>query len=211
MKNHYQILLTSADISNLYDAKLLDNTDFKRLQRHPQLAQRSDWISSRFLKQQLAHGYTHLSLTHKKGYAALIACTKLCPIGIDMEYAQQRDFLALAKLCYTEIEQQWLSEQHNIATSFYQLWTLKEALIKADHGQLTDMRHWSLIPAAHQEIQIPVLPISIQAYTAIIDKNWYISVIFPEYFPPPQQCTHIFGHWSKHDIIWQHWPNQQYV
>lgn len=209
MKNHCLVLLTSADSSNLYDRHKLGFADQQRIQQFPQLAQRLDWQNSRFLKQQLPSHYSYTSLTHKNGCAALIASASCCPLGIDLEYVQQRDFLALSTLCCSELEQEWLTQQQDLATSFYQLWTLKEALIKAHHGQLSDLCKWSLIQPAKSSIHIPTL--QLQAYTAVIKQSWFLSVVYPAIYTDVTKCTQIFGAWNKHDIIWHRWPNHPSV
>ncbi|PIT12423.1 hypothetical protein BGI30_02595 [Snodgrassella alvi] len=209
MMNHdCLILLASADVSGQYSSLKLDQADKQRLQQYPRLAQRIDWQSSRFLKQQLSASYSRFSLTHKKGHAGLIACSSVQHIpGIDMEYAQERDFLALAQLCYSDNEQQWLAQQPDLSTAFYQLWTLKEAFIKISHGQLTDMRRWCLIPTGYDGIHIPALNSPVQAYSCVIDEHWHISVVYPASCSVlAQNCTYGFGHWHNYAFNWHQWP-----
>lgn len=202
------ILLASSEVSGQYNNLKLDQADKQRLQKNPHLAQRTDWQSSRFLKQQLSAFYKRLSLTHKKGYAGLIACSSIQHIpGIDMEYAQERDFISLAKLCCTDNEQKWLSEQQNLSSSFYQLWTLKEALIKVRHGQLSDMHQYNLIPDGYDGIYIPALDIPVQAYSCIVDNCWHISVVYPAVCSAsPLNCTYGFGRWHNYKFNWHQWP-----
>lgn len=202
------ILLASADVCGLYSNQKLDNTDRKRLQQHPELEQRTDWQSSRFLKQQLADPYSIYSLTHKKGHAGLIATsTTQDAIGIDIEYAQKRNFLELAQLFCTENEQAWLVQQADLSTAFYQLWTLKEAFIKVSRGQLADMHRWCLVPQGYNAIHIPAHNPPVKAYSCVIDKNWHISVIYPSSFSiSPQCCTSVFGHWQNCQFNWHQWP-----
>ncbi|WP_239350069.1 4'-phosphopantetheinyl transferase family protein [Snodgrassella communis] len=202
------ILLTTADVSGQYRSLKLDQADKLRLQQHPQLAQRVDWQSSRFLKQQLSASYPQFSLTHKKGHAGLIACSSAQYIpGIDMEYAQERNFLALAQLCCTANEQRWLTQQSDLSTAFYQLWTLKEALIKISRGQLTDMRQWCLIPTGYDAIHIPALNPPVQAYSCVIDQYWHISAVYPAGCSGlAQNCTYGFGRWQEYVFDWHRWP-----
>lgn len=50
-----------------------------------------------------------MSLPYKKGQAALIASSSNIKLGIDLEYAKKRDFIALSQFCCTECEQRWLA------------------------------------------------------------------------------------------------------
>lgn len=208
MKTDCLILAAPKDCHTLYDAHQLNLADLQRIEQNPHLAKRLDWQSSRFLKQQLPKNHTQLSISHKKGHAALIAsCQPQDTLGIDLEYAQTRDFLALASLCCSTIEQQWLAIQADVQQAFYQLWTLKEALIKAHHGQLTDMPSWGLVPHVQTGIQIPMLKQALQAHTTVIDKHWYLSVVYPEQsLQTPQDMFRGFSHWQNLRPIWQAWP-----
>ncbi len=207
MKTDCIILATPIGCHTQYDAHRLNPMDQLRVKQHPQLAQRIDWQSSRFLKQQLPPNHIQLSLGHKKGHAALIASTEpKDTLGIDIEYAKQRDFLALSTLCCSCIEQQWLAQQTNVQQAFYQLWTLKEALIKAYHGQLSDMPTWSLVSDISIGIEMPNLSTPLQAHTAIIHNDWYLSVLYPAHYPHPQDLYQGFLHWQQPKPIWQRWP-----
>lgn len=211
MKYKLQILITSSDMSNQYNSNMLDKLDKLRLQQNPQLSQRPDWCNSRFLKQQLSKNYIYMSLAHKKGQAALIASSSNIKLGIDLEYAKNRDFIALSQFYCTKCEQHWLAQQNNLCNAFYLLWTLKEALIKAHHGQLADMLQWSLIQPGQQGIRIPAFSPQLQAYTTVINQNWYVSIVYPVFCPPPHGLTNIFGLGYKYDVLWQRWPIQQHV
>lgn len=208
-KNDFCILFCSSDCHHYYDEQKLDSEDQKKIKVAPKYASQKDWRSSRYLKQSVPFEYQSLSLTHKKAHAALISATSIhAPIGIDIEFCQDRDFLALAQICYTEIEQAWLQQQPCLNTAFYQLWTLKEALIKAHHGQLADMAQWPLIHDLKTGIQIPDTNTPLQAYSGKISTHWLVSFVYPRAFPVLSQNHYKgLGLWAAEKPLWQAWPN----
>ena len=128
----FYLLLAGPDCSRHYQPHQLDAADALRCQQHPALAQRADWRSSRFLKQQQAKLPAQMalqSLSHSGGHAALLCGTGVA--GVDLEYMRQRDFAALLAHCARDEEIQWWQQQADGCMAFYRLWTLKEALIKA--------------------------------------------------------------------------------
>lgn len=58
-------------------------------------------------------------------------------IGVDLERIKPRAFAEHLPLFATQNEVAWWARQPDPAIAFYQLWTLKEALIKAEHPQHT--------------------------------------------------------------------------
>jgi len=101
-------------------------------------------------------GYTHLSLkelsynsyerpffkasfdfniSHSGNYI-LCALSKHCKVGIDIEEIKKihaPDFLNL----FTENEQTYITNSHSSLSAFFQIWTRKEAIVKADGRGLT--------------------------------------------------------------------------
>jgi len=69
----------------------------------------------------------HISLSHTKG---LIACaiSQEAPIGIDVEYWQGRDFIALANYAFGPREREEVARDG--ISAFYRIWTLREAISK---------------------------------------------------------------------------------
>ena len=126
------LLLAGPDCVHRYRHALLDAADHLRCQQQPALAQRIDWQSSRFLKQQrrrLAPN-TLTTLSHSHGYAALLYGQQDA-LGVDLEQMRPRNFVALLPWCARDEEIQWWQQQPSPTLAFYRLWTLKEALIKA--------------------------------------------------------------------------------
>jgi phosphopantetheinyl transferase len=73
-----------------------------------------------------------ISVSHTKG---LVACavSDTGPIGIDVEYWRERDFVALASYAFgpKEADEVQKAEQSERAKIFYRIWTLKESMAKA--------------------------------------------------------------------------------
>lgn len=127
------IAFASPDCAPLYHDGLLNEVDRLRWQHHPALSDRVDWRVSRYLKAQCSLRYHH-SLSHKKGYSVLMSA--LLPqirLGVDLEQCCHRDFAALLPLFTRTEERRWWQQQADGHLAFYQLWTLKEALIKANN------------------------------------------------------------------------------
>ncbi|MDO4997019.1 MAG: 4'-phosphopantetheinyl transferase superfamily protein [Neisseria sp.] len=129
MPSAIHILLADASVCPHYRPELLDESDRQRLQQHLHLAQKSDWQSSRFLKQHAVAPVR--SLSHSHGHAALVASTSPQAFGIDIERIKTRDFPSLASWVCSDFEREYLAQNHWQATEFYRLWCIKEALIKA--------------------------------------------------------------------------------
>lgn len=187
------ILLTTPLITpHLASTISLDASDKQRLAQSPHLAQRDDWLSSRFLKSQLPHLPDHtLSLSHKQGHAVLI-CTASSLIGIDLEILKHRDYEGLAQFAFSRHEQQWLARQPQKKAAFYLVWTLKEALIKAKKGHLADL---PLLEVVHKdEILIPKIHgVTMSAFSFSPVTGWLISGVLPQHILE-RQCISIKGY-----------------
>lgn len=124
------------------------------------------------------------NLSHSHAYAAL-ACMPQHKLGVDIEKKRRQvDFKGIMKSYFNPAEQQYW-QQEPTAERFFQLWTAKEALIKAsgegfrkfedftvtvdenNHLQLSEPSPWQLIPlvfhndyAAHAAID-SLVPIKV--------------------------------------------------
>ncbi|WP_107688348.1 4'-phosphopantetheinyl transferase family protein [Neisseria wadsworthii] len=122
-------LLADGSCADLYRPDLLDKQDALRLQARPALAQRADWRVSRYLRQQAVSPVR--SLSHSKGMAAVLCGGAGLAAGVDIEYIRPREFASLAEWVAQPHEQMELAARGWQADDFYELWTLKEALLKA--------------------------------------------------------------------------------
>ena len=179
------LLLAGPDCVHRYRHALLDAADHLRCQQQPALAQRIDWQSSRFLKQQrrrLAPN-TLTTLSHSHGDAALLYGQQDA-LGVDLEQMRPRNFVALLPWCARDEEIQWWQQQPSPTLAFYRLWTLKEALIKAANLDFpADLRRTGLF-------RLP-------------EGGWRIGIDHPQCHP----CWHGFSHAvSTHMMLSCVWP-----
>lgn len=76
----------------------------------------------------------HFNLSHSGG-CAVLALSRLGPLGVDVESQERRNDLSrLAQRYFSAREQMWLAEAapgENWRQRFFDIWTLKEAYIKA--------------------------------------------------------------------------------
>jgi phosphopantetheinyl transferase len=82
-------------------------------------------------KPYLKGGDYHFSLSHSGNWLSLMI-NKEKPVGVDLEVIKDRDFLKLAGRFFSPLEKKWLEEDpYNRSGRFYQIWTQKEAVLKA--------------------------------------------------------------------------------
>ena len=128
------ILLADVSCQHHYLATALDAPDRERCRRNPRLHERADWRTSRFLKQQaaaeLASG-ARWSMSHSAGHAALALGWEVDALGVDLEHMRARPFADLLPAFARPEEEAWWQQSPDPDQAFYRLWTLKEALFKA--------------------------------------------------------------------------------
>lgn len=81
------------------------------------------------------------SLSHSHGYAALALAPDSVNVGVDLEWMAPREFPGLADIAYCTEECALLASLHDprdLCSTFYELWTLKEAFAKALQLPLVD-------------------------------------------------------------------------
>lgn len=94
----------------------------------------ADYLRGSFGKPRLAPPFEgiHFSLSYRRGAAALAVGD--APLGIDVEAVRPDiDMLGIGERFFTAQEQAWLRQPPagGLAERFFELWTRKEALIKA--------------------------------------------------------------------------------
>ena len=128
------ILLADVSCQHHYLSTALDAADRERCRRNPRLHERADWRTSRFLKQQaaaeLASG-ARWSMSHSAGHAALALGWGVDALGVDLEHTRARPFEDLLPAFARPEEEAWWQQSPDPGQAFYRLWTLKEALFKA--------------------------------------------------------------------------------
>lgn len=91
-------------------------------------------------KPQLAQHQLEFNISHSQHWLAIALAT--APVGVDIEFTAQapaRPWLALARRFFTANEYLHLSKQpaDQLAHAFFQLWTQKEAVLKAHGGGIS--------------------------------------------------------------------------
>ena len=103
---------------------------------------RRDWASSRALLSAVSvESDQRSSLSHTRGYAALALAPRAVTVGIDLEWMAPREFLGMANIAYCAEECALLAsldDPRELCSTFYELWTLKEAFGKALQLPLVD-------------------------------------------------------------------------
>ncbi|AXG70742.1 4'-phosphopantetheinyl transferase sfp [Kordia sp. SMS9] len=129
------------------------------LQKHANLAT-VDWNSmsqTAFGKPYIANSNVHFNISHS---GSIVACaiTKDVEIGLDMEQIRPIDMLHF-KSQMTENEWQYVNSAENQLQAFYEYWTKKEAVLKADGRGMS----------------IPLVSFEIINNTATINSNTYYT------------------------------------
>lgn len=178
------------DLAHYYPQCALDNTDQARLAKHPALANRLTWQTSRVGKHLARQLYPHarLCLSHKNGHSLIAVGAQKA--GVDLEYICSRDYLALAEKICSDEENAYLRNSNPSLRQqwFYRLWTMKEALIKAQDLRFpTDMSSIGFTWQNGQtQARLTRAETQLTWLSAQIDNNWIFSAIWFYY---TQQIT----------------------
>jgi hypothetical protein len=139
-----EVWLATPQAADLLDLARLDPTELLTWKRLHTARRRSDWASSRALRQALSGDPRSdwcSSLSHSRGHAALARASGNVAIGVDLEWMAPRDFLGLARAVFApeEVgELESLQDATELCARFYEYWTLKEAFAKALQLPLAD-------------------------------------------------------------------------
>ena len=93
-------------------------------------------------KPQLTQHQLQFNISHSQHWLCIALATVPVGVGVDIEFTAQapiRPWLALAKRFFTANEYQHLTKQpaEQLANHFFQLWTQKEAVLKAHGGGIS--------------------------------------------------------------------------
>ncbi|MDO5685866.1 MAG: 4'-phosphopantetheinyl transferase superfamily protein [Neisseria sp.] len=131
------VMVATPAASKDYARTRLDAEDAARAVRHPAVHDKLEWQVSRVLKARLRQYYGAMpflhSLSHSRGHAVCAAAPDVRAIGVDLEHMRPRDFAALSAWVCTTEERAALARAGFDAAAFYRLWTVKEALLKAEN------------------------------------------------------------------------------
>lgn len=119
-----------------FSKKLLSKKDKKRLKKYPNLAKNLGFLSSRSLLQKYKIK-RNFSLSHKKNFSFIV---KGKNVALDAEILQDRDFFRICEICFNETEKEILQNSSDKKMKFYEIWTLKEAVLKISKSNLTNIK-----------------------------------------------------------------------
>ena len=129
-----KLLYLPPEFSKFYELVDLDEKDKLRLKKFPHLQQKVEWRVARVGK-FLVRTYfktNNFCLTHKKNN--VLFSFSDCITGIDLELIdRKRDISALSKEVFSPEELELMEKAQNPYEFFYQLWTIKESIIKAEN------------------------------------------------------------------------------
>ncbi|STZ76545.1 4'-phosphopantetheinyl transferase family protein [Bergeriella denitrificans] len=179
-------LLADPSAAEHYRPERLDAADRRRAAATPAITKRIDWQSSRYLKQQADASV--VSLSHSRGYAAVLTAHTALRAGVDIEAVRPRDFAALAAWVCSPQEQAFLQQSPQRDTDFYRLWCIKEALLKASGGQFpADMAQAGYLFNAHAH------PCGLhtkgqiwQGISARLGETHMVACVWQGHAPPPE-------------------------
>lgn len=134
--------LAPPEAADLFDPARLVGRDREEWTALRTARRRRDWASSRALLSAVSvESDQRSSLAHTRGYAALALAPRAVTVGIDLEWMAPREFLGVANIAYDAEECALLAsldDPRELCSTFYELWTLKEAFGKALQLPLVD-------------------------------------------------------------------------
>jgi len=137
-----EIWLAQPEAADLFDPSRLVGRDREEWTALRTARRRRDWASSRALLGAVSfESDQRSSLAHTRGYAALALAPRAVTVGIDLEWMAPREFLGMADIAYGAEECALLAsldDPRELCSTFYELWTLKEAFGKALQLPLVD-------------------------------------------------------------------------
>lgn len=98
-----------------------------------------------------------ISISHSRGLVACATCEGF-DIGVDCERGDREFSMDITRLCFTAAERNWLAQQglDSERDGFLRLWTLKEAVLKADgSGLSTNLQSLTVLPDPPRIIRGP--------------------------------------------------------
>jgi phosphopantetheinyl transferase (holo-ACP synthase) len=137
-----EVWLATPDAARQLDLAALDDADRAAWAAIRTSRRRQDWASSRALRGAVPAAEQQASShSHSHGFAALAMAPASVTVGVDLEWLAPRDFRALADIAYSADECAHLAsleDSSGLGSTFYELWTLKEAFAKALQLHLAD-------------------------------------------------------------------------
>jgi phosphopantetheinyl transferase (holo-ACP synthase) len=137
-----EVWLATPAAARAFDPSKLGAADRASWDALHTIRRREDWASSRALLAAAPVSAGHASsLSHSRGFAALVHAPPDVAVGVDVEWLSTRDFLNMARTAYSPAEADELGslgDPAELRARFYESWTLKEAFAKALRLPLAD-------------------------------------------------------------------------
>lgn len=146
-----------------FSPKIISKKDKRRLKKHPNSINLNSFRISRFIKSKFKRR-AKICISHKNGCVG-VAFGK-GKFGIDIEEIKERNFSSAADFCFTKDELETYNKSRNINT-FYQIYTTKEALIKAKNLSFSELGLINSLKEPNYERK-----------TFVINNTFMISVVF---------------------------------
>ncbi|XXQ69172.1 4'-phosphopantetheinyl transferase family protein [Neisseriaceae bacterium B1] len=188
-------LFAGSDFAAHYNVEKLSAEDKIRLYHYPSLANRADWQISRALKQ-----YAELpiiSLSHSQHSAALLMGNTCIQAGIDIEYLRPRNFGMYREWILSDSEKELFSTNTMSMQTFYQIWTVKKALLKAENLSFpADMQHvgWQDYENLHVSGQTNWHGACMQIENFMLAVTWFD-------YPDLRFNIQTFGNWQHEEVL----------
>ena len=119
-----------------FSPKMLDRKERRKLKKYPNLANSNSFKLSRCLKFK-AKKQGKICLSHKENIAVLAISKE--KIGVDVEELKQRNFDGVIKFCFNKKESEIYANAKDKMQKFYEIYTAKEAVIKAKNLTFSDL------------------------------------------------------------------------
>ena len=119
-----------------FSPKMLSRKDRKKLKKYPNLANSNSFKLSRYLKFK-AKKRGKICLSHKENIAVLAISKE--KVGVDVEELKQRNFDGAIKFCFNKKESEIYAKAKDKMQKFYEIYTAKEAVIKAKNLAFSDL------------------------------------------------------------------------
>ncbi|WP_148815240.1 4'-phosphopantetheinyl transferase family protein, partial [Campylobacter concisus] len=119
-----------------FNLKMLDRKDRRKLKKYPNLANQNSFKLSRYLKFK-AKKRGKICLSHKENIAVLAISKE--KVGVDAEELKERNFGGVIKFCFSKKESEIYVNAKDKMQKFYEIYTAKEAVIKAKNLAFSDL------------------------------------------------------------------------
>lgn len=120
-----------------FNKKMLNKKDRNLIKKFPNKLKQNGFILSRLAKFDFRKR-GKFSISHKDDLA-LVGLSKDKDFGLDLEILKDRNFKSVMEFCFNEDEKNLVLNSQNKKIKFYEIFTAKEAIIKAQGLKFSDL------------------------------------------------------------------------